>query len=191
MMPLRPLAPGPRTLALAAVFGLAACAGTPAPTAQLGASSEAVMAAERAGALQYAPVELQSARDKLAAAQAAVRDEENERARRLAEQAQVEAELATVRAQAAVTQEAASAVRQTGPASTMSGSSMAPSYGGTASSYGSTMGSGSSGGSMSGSMGGSMGGTSASPYAAPMPVQPAPTGSTSWNSNRGYQGVQP
>ncbi len=103
----------PIAAALAAVFGLAACASdVPPPTAQLGASSQAVLAAERANALQYAPVDLQTARDKLAAADAAMRADERTRARRLAEQAQVDAELATVRAQHAVTEQAATAVRQ-------------------------------------------------------------------------------
>lgn len=98
---------------LSAALGLAACAtDIPPPTAQLGASSQAVQAAERANALQYAPVELQAARDKLAAADIAMRADERVRARRLAEQAQVDAELATVRSQRAVTQQAATAVRQ-------------------------------------------------------------------------------
>jgi len=98
---------------LSAALGLAACAtDVPPPTAQLGASSQAVAAAERANALQYAPVELQAARDKLASADAAMRADERTRARRLAEQAQVDAELATARAQRAVSQQAAVAVQK-------------------------------------------------------------------------------
>ena len=100
---------------LSVSLGLAACASdVPPPTAQLGASSQAILTAERAGALQYAPAEYQSAREKLAAADAAMRADERTRARRLAEEAQVEAELATVRSQRANAQQAASAVR--GPA---------------------------------------------------------------------------
>ena len=54
---------------LSAALGMAACASdVPPPTAQLGAASQAVQEAERANALQYAQVALQSARDKLAAA---------------------------------------------------------------------------------------------------------------------------
>ncbi|CAO3413787.1 DUF4398 domain-containing protein [Azospirillum doebereinerae] len=99
--------------ALSAALGLAACAtDVPPPTAQLGASSQAVAAAERANALQYAPVELQSARDKLAAADTAMRADERTKARHLAEQAQVDAELATARSQRAVTQQAAVAVQK-------------------------------------------------------------------------------
>ncbi|NUB12667.1 DUF4398 domain-containing protein [Azospirillum brasilense] len=97
---------------LSASLGLAACAGSvPPPTAQLGASAQAIQQAERAGALQHAPAEFQSAREKLAAADAAMREDERTQARRLAEQAQADAELATVRSQRATAQQAASAVR--------------------------------------------------------------------------------
>ncbi|AWJ85310.1 hypothetical protein TSH58p_10025 [Azospirillum sp. TSH58] len=97
---------------LSASLGLAACAGSvPPPTAQLGASAQAIQQAERAGALQHAPAEFQSAREKLAAADAAMREDERTSARRLAEQAQADAELATVRSQRATAQQAASAVR--------------------------------------------------------------------------------
>lgn len=96
---------------LAAALGPAACADVPPPTAQLGASAQAVQAAERAGALQYAPAEYQSAREKLGAADAAMRADERTKARRLAEEAQVEADLATVRSQRATAQQAAGAVR--------------------------------------------------------------------------------
>lgn len=98
---------------LSAALGMAACASdVPPPTAQLGAASQAVQEAERANALQYAPVALQSARDKLAAADMAMRADERTRARRLAEEARVDAELATVTSQRAVTQQAATAVRR-------------------------------------------------------------------------------
>lgn len=96
---------------LSAALGMAACAtDVPPPTAQLGAASQAVQEAERANALQYAPVALQSARDKLAAADKAMRADERTRARRFAEEARVDAELATVTSQRAVTQQAATAV---------------------------------------------------------------------------------
>ncbi|PWC34212.1 DUF4398 domain-containing protein [Azospirillum sp. TSO35-2] len=98
---------------LSAALGMAACASdVPPPTAQLGAASQAVQEAERANALQYAPVALQSARDKLAAADAAMRTDQRTRARRLAEEARVDAELATVTSQRSVTQQAATAVRK-------------------------------------------------------------------------------
>lgn len=96
---------------LSASLGLAACASEAPPTAQLGASAQAVQNAERAGALQYAPVEFQSAREKLGAADNAMRADDRTKARRLAEEAQVDADLAAVRAQRATTQQAAGAVR--------------------------------------------------------------------------------
>ncbi|MCW2235734.1 DUF4398 domain-containing protein [Azospirillum canadense] len=96
---------------LAAAAGLAACADVPPPTAQLGASAQAVQTAERAGALQYAPAEYQSAREKLGAADTAMRNDDRTKARRLAEEAQVEADLATIRSQRATAQQAAGAVR--------------------------------------------------------------------------------
>lgn len=170
---------------LSAALGMAACASdVPPPTAQLGAASQAVQEAERANALQYAPVALQSARDKLAAADKAMRADERTRARRLAEEARVDAELATVTSQRAVTQQAATAVRQSATP-TMPQSAMAPNaVPGTAPVYsGSTLGtlpatgSGASGSSYSGSS-----------YPAPSAVPPAPAGSlgTSTGNSWGY-----
>jgi hypothetical protein len=97
--------------AIAAVllsFGLVACVNdVPPPTAQLGASSQAILAAERAGAMQYAPVELQAARAKMAAADAAMRADDRIAARRLAEEAQVDANVAAAKAQTVAAQQAA------------------------------------------------------------------------------------
>ncbi|WP_207478419.1 DUF4398 domain-containing protein [Arenibaculum pallidiluteum] len=100
-------------LASSAVLGLAACSSdVPPPNAQLGASSAAVASAERAGALQYAPVELQTAREKLGRAQAEAQGERYVDARRWAEQAQVDAELAEARAENKAAQEAVRAVQR-------------------------------------------------------------------------------
>ncbi len=109
-----PPSAGPRVGAMAlAALALAACGNdVPPPNAQVGASSAAVASAERSGALELAPVELQLARDKLSQAQEAVRQERNEEARRLAEQAQVDAELADVRAQNVAARQAVEAVRR-------------------------------------------------------------------------------
>ncbi len=108
---------------LSASLGLAACAGSvPPPTAQLGASAQAIQQAERAGALEHAPAEFQSAREKMAAADAAMREDERTDARRLAEQAQADAELATVRSERATAQQAANAVRTlSGPGASVPG----------------------------------------------------------------------
>ncbi len=80
---------------------LAACA-TPgiAPVAELAAAKASIEQAERAGARDAAPMELMSARDKFAKAQAAVREERFDPARRLAAQAEVDAELAERKARA-------------------------------------------------------------------------------------------
>lgn len=94
-------------------LGLVACASdVPPPTAQLGAASQAILNAERAGAPQFAPGELQMARNKLAAADDAMRRDDRTEARRLAEQAQMDADLAAVHAQNAAAQQAAAAVRR-------------------------------------------------------------------------------
>ena len=150
---------------LSAALGMAACASdVPPPTAQLGAASQAVQEAERANALQYAPVALQSARDKLAAADKAMRADERTRARRLAEEARVDAELATVTSQRAVTQQAATAVRKSATPNaprSAAAPNAAPAYSG--SSYG-TSGYGDSN-------------LSGSSYGAPPAVPPAPAGS--------------
>ncbi|CAO3407640.1 DUF4398 domain-containing protein [Azospirillum largimobile] len=170
---------------LSAALGMAACASdVPPPTAQLGAASQAVQEAERANALQYAPVALQSARDKLAAADKAMRADERTRARRLAEEARVDAELATVTSQRAVTQQAATAVRQSATPTTPQ-SAMAPNAGpGAAPVYsGSTLGTLPATGS-----GGSGSSYSGSSYPAPSAVPPAPAGSlgTSTGNSWGY-----
>ena len=61
---------------LAGALMIAACASTPpAPTAQLQAAQQAIATAERADAGRHAAVELGEARTKLAAADAAVREE--------------------------------------------------------------------------------------------------------------------
>jgi len=99
-------------LAVALVCGLAACSGGDPPQAQLGAGAQAVTAAEQAGAMRYSPVEFQAARDKLNAARTASAEGDYERARRLAEQAQVDAELAAARARGGAAEEAARTVQQ-------------------------------------------------------------------------------
>lgn len=73
---------------------LAACATEPPPTAELAAARAAV---EQAGpGADYAPKELAAAQTKLSAAQAALARGDNVRARRLAQEAEVDARLAWV-----------------------------------------------------------------------------------------------
>jgi hypothetical protein len=98
--------------ALAALSMLAACSSTPdAPVGELSAAQTAVTAAEQADAAQHAPAELDRARDKLVRAQAAMQDDDNEVARRLAEQALVDARLAEARARAEVARQNAEDVQ--------------------------------------------------------------------------------
>lgn len=84
---------------LTGVLLLAACASTPlAPTARLQAAQLAISNAERADAGRYAPTELSEARQKLASADTAVKDQRMIRAGRFAEESSVEAELASAKA---------------------------------------------------------------------------------------------
>jgi predicted S18 family serine protease len=86
-------------VAAAGLFTLAACASTPpAPTHALQAAETAITNAEQARVADYASIELNEARENLAAARKAVQDEDMARAERLAEQARVNAELASANA---------------------------------------------------------------------------------------------
>jgi Domain of unknown function (DUF4398) len=84
---------------------LAACGGAPAPVAEMSAAQTAVTSAEEAEAAEYAPSDLDRARDKLIRAQAAMQEEDNQEARRLAEQALVDARLAEAKARAETAQQ--------------------------------------------------------------------------------------
>ena len=90
-----------RGLAAAALLlTLAACASTPpAPTHALQAAETAITNAEQARVADYASIELNEARENLAAARKAVQDEDMARAERLAEQSRVNAELASAHAE--------------------------------------------------------------------------------------------
>ena len=85
--------------AVALVLGACASRGTE-PVAELAAARASASQAESAGALQFAPVELLAARDKLGRAESAVREERFTEARRFAEQAAADAELAERKARA-------------------------------------------------------------------------------------------
>lgn len=86
--------------ATVSIFALSACASAPQPpTQELQAAELAITGAEQAGVADYASVELNEARTKLAAAQTAVDSDEMVLAERLAHEARVSAELATARAE--------------------------------------------------------------------------------------------
>ncbi|KTB91375.1 chromosome partitioning protein ParA [Pseudomonas syringae ICMP 11293] len=75
------------------------CAGNP-PSAEIAVSQSAVNSAVDAGGTEYSAVAMKSAQDKLKSAQVAVQDEDYERARILAEQAEWDARLAERQAMA-------------------------------------------------------------------------------------------
>lgn len=90
-----------RAVVVASLLLLAACASKPlAPTAALNAAEQAITTAEQTRIPDTVSPELGSARDKLAAARAAVAAEKMEAAQRLAEQSRADAELATAKSQA-------------------------------------------------------------------------------------------
>lgn len=80
-------------------LALAACAASPIPNERIAVAQASVQHAEQAGAQQFAPVELATARDKLERAQKAAADHDAQPATNLAEQANVDAEVAEATAQ--------------------------------------------------------------------------------------------
>ena len=84
----------------AVAFGIVACASTPMPVDKLAVAKSAVERAEQAQAAQFAQVELNTARNKLAAAQAAADKRDADVAARMADQAEVDAQLAEFTARA-------------------------------------------------------------------------------------------
>ncbi len=86
-------------LAASAVLTLAGCAGNP-PTTELAVATQALNAAETAGATEFAPVEMQSARKKMNDAEKAEFEKDYQKAKDLAEQAEWDARVAERKAQA-------------------------------------------------------------------------------------------
>ena len=84
----------------AIAFGIVACATAPMPVEKLAVAKSSIERAEQAQAAQFAQVELNAARNKFAAAQAAVDKNDAEVAARLADQAEVDAQLAESTARA-------------------------------------------------------------------------------------------
>jgi len=81
-------------------FGIVACAATPMPADKIAVAKSSVDRAEQAQAAQFAQVELTTARNKLAAAEAAADHRDAELAARMADQADVDAQLAEFTARA-------------------------------------------------------------------------------------------
>jgi hypothetical protein len=85
--------------AVATLIALTGCANAPIPSEQFAISQAAIDSANTAGASEYAPLEIKSARDKLAAAHSAVENKEYPAAAALAEEASVDAKLAETKAE--------------------------------------------------------------------------------------------
>jgi len=96
----------------AATLLLGACAGMPAPVAQMAVSEAAVERAAAAGAGDLAAVEMSSARDHMQRARAALADKDHDRALSLAEAAEVDARLAEATAAASRASRAAGEVSE-------------------------------------------------------------------------------
>lgn len=95
-------------LFLAPAILMAGCSSGPPPKTEMNLSKAAVArATSNADTAQFAPVELQSAKDKLARAEKAMSEEKYELAKELAAEAQVDAKLAEAKSQSAKTQKAA------------------------------------------------------------------------------------
>jgi uncharacterized lipoprotein YmbA len=90
---------------------LTGCAGNP-PSEQYAVTQSAVNSAISAGGTEFAPVEMKAAQDKLKEAEFAMHDEDYEKARRLAEQAEWDARLAERKAEAAKAERALQDARQ-------------------------------------------------------------------------------
>lgn len=86
-----------QALAAGAVLALAGCATLPPPTTELAAAQQAVTRADMADADQYAPRDVEQARDALRGAQAAMAKGREQDARRLALLAAAAADLAHAR----------------------------------------------------------------------------------------------
>jgi hypothetical protein len=90
-----------RVLAACSLLALSACATNEALNNQLATSREAVDQAQIAGAAERAPADFNLAAGKLNEANAAAKDRDEDRAMRLAQQAQVDANLARARSDSA------------------------------------------------------------------------------------------
>jgi hypothetical protein len=82
------------SLCAAIALSIAGCASTPMPNEQIGVAKLSVQRAEQNGAPELAPVEMAAARQELAAAEKAARDNETRPATEWAEKANVDAQLA-------------------------------------------------------------------------------------------------
>ena len=98
---------GVHALLAGGVMLMAGCASVAPPTGQMAVSKAAVAHASNAATTEFAPVELQAAKDKLARAELAMLKEDYALARQLAEEAEADARLAEAKSETAQAQKAA------------------------------------------------------------------------------------
>lgn len=98
------------SVSLVMMMGCASSMKTPA-TAEVAVSKEAVDNAAGAGGSEFAPVEMNSARQKMALANKAMQDKDYKLANDLATQAQADAKLAQAKANSAKAEKAANALQ--------------------------------------------------------------------------------
>ena len=96
-----------------AVLGLSGCSAKGAPAVAISQAEMAVWEASESRAPQQAPLELRMAREKLEAAKQALKAENYESARRLAEQALVDARLAKAKAESQFARQNAEELQKT------------------------------------------------------------------------------
>jgi hypothetical protein len=87
------------SLGAAIALSVAGCASTPIPNEKIAVAKASVQRAEQSGAPELAPVQMATARDKLARAEKAAADRNAQPATELAEQANVDAQVAEATAQ--------------------------------------------------------------------------------------------
>lgn len=92
---------GALAVASAGLLAAAGCASVAPPRETVSQAELSIEEAQQAGAQQHAPLELYQARENYEQAKRALDDEQNERARRLAERALASAQLARARARTA------------------------------------------------------------------------------------------
>lgn len=99
-------------MSVAAATLMAGCASTPAPVEQMAVSRTAVSNASNTEVNEFAPLQLKSAKEKMAAAEKAIVAKDYVLALQLAEEAQVDAQLAGAMARSAKAKKAADALQE-------------------------------------------------------------------------------
>jgi hypothetical protein len=97
---------------LAPALMLGGCASTPEPVAEMATARSTVNSVEAVDVRQMAPVQLDRAQTKLERAEAALREENYDEARRLAQEAQADAQLAEALTEARIAQRNAEQIEQ-------------------------------------------------------------------------------